>query len=153
MSDIALKKELNEKKTTKEGGIKFLFSMIVTLHFTNAEGNVTHDAFPVWFGMTRELFGMKYIPNFIHNLGKQYLLLTQEAKYSYRKNLYFGNEVRVLMWISSINSASFVLEAEFRNENNDLCAMGTQTIVFADANGKPQRLPKQMKSLLEGVMI
>lgn len=137
------------EKIKKPLKIKYTHTVRATLWHTNVEGTVSHDVFAMLFGMVRELFAMKYIPNFAKEMGKKYLLETKSAQYEFRKNFFFGDIIKIVMWIGEVRPASFTLKAEFRNEHNEVYATGEQKIVFANISGYPTKIPDRLKKILK----
>ena len=129
----------------------FEHEITVTFPMTNAEGNVSHYEYARLFGSVRELFGLTLLPGFKENVGKTFLLLTQDASYKYKKSLYFGDIVKVRMWISEVRAACFITKATFINGNGDLCAEGQQTIVYANQQGEVRRIPADLKMMLNAI--
>lgn len=138
----------------------FKHKLTVTLGDTNAEGTVSHDAFARFFGHVRELFGLHYIPGFAEAVAaKAYLLTTHITHYEFNISPKFGDQLTILVWVSSHSVASFVLSAAFLIENienneDQICATGYHEIVFSDpTTGKPQKLPTSFKELLNKLCI
>lgn len=125
------------------------YKTVVTFGDTNAEGNMGHDRYASLFGKARELLALEFIPNFKNEAGKIFLLKTRSANYDYRGDFFFGDRISVRMTVTQVNHASFSLKAEFVNEETDTVhAIGEQLIAYADMNGKPVGLPKELKNLL-----
>jgi len=121
----------------------------VTFCNTNAEGNMSHDEYARLFGVVRELMGLELIPGFKEEAGNGYLLKTKNAFYAYRRDFRFGDTICVRMGVAELTGASFTLQAEFVNAiGGDIHAVGRQQIVYADMEGRPRRLPEELKELL-----
>jgi acyl-CoA thioesterase FadM len=125
----------------------------VTYCLTNAEGNVDHDQYARLFAVTRELFGLDFIPRFKEEAGLLYLLKTRNASYEYRKDFVFGDVMKIRLWMKELTYASFALAAEFVNSLTDkVHATGQQQIVYTDLKGKPRRIPEDLRKLIAGAM-
>jgi acyl-CoA thioesterase FadM len=132
-----------------KGPMLYEHKTVVTFGDTNAEGNMGHDRYASLFGKARELLALEFIPNFKNEAGKTFLLKTRSANYDYRRDFFFGDRISVRMTVTEVNHASFSLKAEFVNEETDAVhAVGEQLIAYADMNGKPVKLPKELKDLL-----
>ena len=58
----------------------------------------------------------------------------------YKKPLFIGDEVRVVLWISELKNASATMRFEFYNQLNDIVAEGEQVGLFIKVDS--QRLHK-----------
>lgn len=58
----------------------------------------------------------------------------------YKKPLFLGDEVRVVLWISELKNASATMRFEFYNQLNDIVAEGEQVGLFIKVDS--QRLHK-----------
>jgi len=124
----------------------------VTFSLTNAEQNVGHDAYAKLFGETRELFGLDCFPNFAEDAGQKYLLKTKKANYEFYKDFFFGDTILIKMGIIEIKGASFVLKADFINdETKEVHATASQVIAYADMAGKAKRFPEEFKMFLQSI--
>jgi len=141
------------KIPSKDDPRVFKHTLTVTLSDTNAEGTVSHDAFARFFGHVRELFALHYIPGFAEAVAtRAYILTTHVTHYEFRMTPKFGDQLTIIMWISSYAAASFVLSAAFLIEGDEkrLCATAYHEIVFTDPKtGKPQKFPALFRELLE----
>jgi len=143
-----LVREAASRSVTSDGP-RYEHSVRVTFCQTNAEGNMSHDEYARLFGVVRELMGLDLIPGFKEEAGRRYLLKTKNASYQYRRDFYFGDTVQVRMGVAEVTGASFTMQAEFVNAAcGDIHAVGRQQIVYADMEGHPRRLPKELKELL-----
>lgn len=127
-------------------------SVRVTFSLTNAEQNVGHDAYARLFGETRELFGLDRFPNFGEEAGRKYLLKTKKANYHFYKDFFFGDTILIKMRITEIKGASFVLNADFINDDTkEIHASASQVIAYADMAGKVKRFPEEFKMFLKNI--
>jgi YbgC/YbaW family acyl-CoA thioester hydrolase len=133
-----------------ENGFKYEYEVRVTFCHTNAEGNVNHFEYPKLFGVCRELFGLDFIPNFATEAGHKYLLKTRSASYDYKKDFFFGDIMRIQLWVREMTHATLTLDAEFINAaTGEVHARGSQQIVYTDMTGKPRRIPEHLKELMQ----
>ncbi|MES0336855.1 MAG: KR domain-containing protein, partial [Candidatus Magnetobacterium sp. LHC-1] len=145
--------KLSEDKPGFEGCLFYDYKLRVTFGMTNAEGNVSHDIYASLFGSVRENLGLEYIPNFAKDVVSVYLLKTRNARYEYIKDLFFGDQVTVRMWVSEIKAYGFILESEYINVVTDeVHAIASQEIVYASRDGIPKELPIQFREILEGFL-
>jgi len=132
-----------------ENFLKYEHHHRVTFGDTNAEGNMSHDRYASLFGAIRELFALDFIPEFRESVGKVFLLKTKRASYEYEKDFFFGDRILIRMWVGEINHASFVMLAEYIHEESGAAhAKAEQLIVYTNMEGKPRRIPPELKELL-----
>lgn len=68
----------------------------------------------------------------------------------YRKPFFLINTVKIEVWISQMNNASFDLDFRFLNENNEVCTTASQTCLFIDRkNMRPIRLQDKYRMYFE----
>ena len=59
----------------------------------------------------------------------------------YKKPLFLGDEVRVVLWISELKNASATMRFEFYNQRNDIVAEGEQVGLFIKVDSqRPHKL-------------
>lgn len=134
-------------------GFKYEYEMRVTFCHTNAEGNVNHFDYPKLFGVCRELFALDFIPDFDKEVGRKFLLKTRKASYEYEKDFYFGDIMRIQLWVREMTHATITLDAEFINAaTGEVHARGSQQIVYTDMTGKPRRIPEHLKELMQAAL-
>lgn len=143
-------KEKPQEDNLVHGGKTFTHHLIITLGRTNAERNVYFNELNGIMGEVRDLFALSFIPNFKEAIGVQYMLITAETHGYYKKNLYFADEIDVVVSIGKILPTSVILKFEFINSNTgELHTEGEHVIVFSDINGRPQPFPPEFKALLQ----
>lgn len=125
----------------------FKHDLQITFSLTTQEMNVNHSKFPELFGVTRELFAIEYIPNFKNEVGIDYLLKTRNASYFYLKDFHFGDKMTIKMALTELTDVSYNLVAGFFC-GEELRTVGFQKIVYTDMEGKPIRMPKNLKHML-----
>lgn len=83
----------------------------------------------------------------------QQVIVHQEM--SYRKPLLLRIEpVIVEVWVSKIGNSSYTLAYNVLDENASLAAEASTTLACVDpSNGRPTRIPDELRSLLEGLRI
>ncbi|MBN1662416.1 MAG: thioesterase family protein [Deltaproteobacteria bacterium] len=155
-ADSAL--QLREADGDAEGrpaaGYKYEYETRVTFCLTNAEGNVSHDQYARLFGVVRELFGLDFIPGFAEEAGAKYLLKTRNAAYEYIKDFFFGDVMKIQLYVSELTGASFTLAADYIHAHTgEIHARGSQQIVYTDMTGRPRRIPDDLKTLIKSVMM
>ena len=69
---------------------------------------------------------------------------------NYRKPLFLGDTVRVVLWISELKRISARLQFQFFNQEGELVADGSQVAVFIRLpEQRPYRLPNEERILFE----
>ena len=69
-----------------------------------------------------------------------------ETSISYKKALYLGARVPGTIWFSKLGSASAVMSIEFRNQQGEIAAIGTQKGLFINLESKkPTRLTAEQR--------
>lgn len=126
----------------------FEHEKIVTFNLTTQEMNVSHSKFPELFGVTRELYGLKHIPNFKTEVGNNYLLKTRNCSFFYLKDFHFGDTMKIKMGMTELNDISYNLIAGFFC-GDELRTIGFQKIVYTDMEGKPVKMPVELKQMFE----
>ncbi|MCI1692752.1 acyl-CoA thioesterase [Aneurinibacillus aneurinilyticus] len=113
---------------------------------TNGTGHISNTTLPVWFEAAREpvyrLFNpsgdMRTFPLIIVNMNVDFL-----------RQIYFGWEVEVRIWVKRIGNSSFTLYEELYQEEQ-LCAKGSATYVYFDyENQKSQPISPEVRQKLE----
>lgn len=138
---------------TNDGFFKYEYKTRVTFCLTNVEGNVSHDQYARLFGVARELFGLDFIPRFAEEAGSKYLLKTRSAAYEYIKDFFFGDVMKIRLFVSELTGASFTLAADYVHaDTGEVHARGRQQIVYTDMTGRPRRIPDKLKTLIKSVM-
>jgi acyl-CoA thioesterase FadM len=147
---LALVNRSEDEKDSVRTPLYFEKEIVVTFCLTNAEKNVGHDAYARLFGEVRELFGLECIHGFAGDAGQKYLLKTKETIFKFKKDFYFGDKILVRMHVREVRGASFVLAALFINQaTGEVHAIGEHLIAYAGMDGRPQRLPQELKAVLE----
>ena len=68
----------------------------------------------------------------------------------YKKPLFLGDEVRVVLWISELKNASATMRFEFYNQLNDIVAEGEQVGLFITVDGqRPYKLSASERARFE----
>lgn len=129
---------------------RYITETRVTFGLTNGSGIVGHDRIANLFGTARELFGLSRIPGFAKDAGKKYLLKTCDADYCHEADFRFGDTIKTVIGVAEVNGASFKLQGRFINKRTGkICATALQTIAYTNMMGRPTRLPRWLKILLE----
>lgn len=132
-----------------ERGLFYEYFVRITLEETNIEGTVSHDQFARMFGKARELFALEGIPKFAAQMGRSFFLQTISASYNFKKNFKFGNTVITRVRLLKIGNSSLEIGAEFINaQTQEVHATGSQIIVCTNLNGKPIRIPDELRLIL-----
>lgn len=73
-----------------------------------------------------------------------------KTEISYKKPLFIGDVVRVVLWISELKNISANMSFRFYNQNNDLVAEGEQIGLFIDVKSqRPHKLFDQARARFE----
>ncbi len=68
----------------------------------------------------------------------------------YKKPLFIGDEVRVVLWISELKNASATMRFEFYNQLNDIVAEGEQVGLFIKVDSqRPHKLSASDRARFE----
>lgn len=68
----------------------------------------------------------------------------------YKKPLFLGDEVRVVLWISELKNASATMRFEFYNQLNDIVAEGEQVGLFIKVDSqRPHKLSASDRARFE----
>jgi len=77
-----------------------------------------------------------------------------QTSIKYKKPLFLSNKVKVELWLSKLNNASAIMEFNFWNEKNELCATAWQKGLFIDAKTmRPRRLTEKFRHAFEKFLI
>ncbi|MFA5358266.1 MAG: thioesterase family protein [Patescibacteria group bacterium] len=136
----------------------------VTESLATSNGWMAHSSYAILMGKARELMAVELWPGFKENaalmISRQkntdngFTLLTHKAVYRMIKPFFVDDEVIVSLNVSSVNHLSFTLFAEFINSvNQEVCATGTMSIVYASLDGRPRRLPEDIREILLSVCV
>ncbi|MEW8683443.1 MAG: thioesterase family protein [Candidatus Thiodiazotropha endolucinida] len=87
----------------------------------------------------------------IHEIkAKGFVPAIVRTEINYKKPLFIGDEVRVVLWISELKSASANMSFKFYNQHDELVATGKQAGLFISLeNQRPYRLSKNDRALFE----
>ena len=138
--------------TESKSSAKYVLTVTKTICFgrTTYFGTVSSFEYANIFGEVREVFGLTCIPQFKKDVGKKFILSTNEANYSIIKHFKFGDKIKTKMWVESSGGASFILRAEFWNGRH-FCGTATQRIGYCDLRTGQLRLPIGLKKQLKMV--
>ncbi len=122
-----------KKGETQACKAKFACTFPVEICFgrTSFTGKMGAFEYANIFGEIRERFGLKCIPGFKEEAGKEFILATNEASYNIVSNAQFGDNIKVCIWVEKFSNASFILRAEFFNKGH-LCCVGMQRIGYVN---------------------
>lgn len=68
----------------------------------------------------------------------------------YKQPLFLGDRVRAEVWVSELRRASARLEFRFYNDENALCASGSQRGLFVHRESmRPYRMPREFRAAFE----
>ena len=73
---------------------------------------------------------------------------------TYKQPIFYGDKIKVEVWLSKLNAASAIIEFRFIKNNGILAAVGNQKGLFiTGSTGKPYRLPNTDRKLFEEYLI
>jgi acyl-CoA thioester hydrolase len=73
---------------------------------------------------------------------------------TYKKPIFYGDKIKVEVWISKLNAASAIIEFRFYKNGETLAATGNQKGLFINGDsGTPIRLPIEDRKLFEQYVI
>lgn len=77
-----------------------------------------------------------------------------ETSIKYKKPFFLNNSVTVEIWISKLNNASAIMNFQFLNEKNEVCAIAQQKGLFIDRKTmRPVRLTEEHRHAFEKYLI
>ena len=116
----------------------------------DAGQHVSNIAYIRWMEIVRlEFLARIGLP--VHEIrDRGFMPVLTSTEIRYRKPLFIGDEVRIVMWLSDLRSASAKMSFEFYNQKGDVVATGEQAGLFVDVEShRPHRLKEQERSLFE----
>ncbi|GEM_PF-3876630 len=125
---------------------EFSADFTVFLSRTNAERNMYQSEFLSILEEARELFVLKYLPQYKNqNFFVQGKILTRTS-FRYIKNFYFGDTVKVTLKIKETTEEYFIFETRFF-EGDQLHSIGQQKIFFT----KQKNIPEYFDNTQSGI--
>jgi acyl-CoA thioester hydrolase len=87
----------------------------------------------------------------IHKIkAKGFVPALVRTEINYKKPLFIGDEVKVVLWLSELRSASANMSFEFYNQHGELVATGEQAGLFIGLeNQRPHKLSEEDKKRFE----
>lgn len=127
-------------------GEKFRHREFVGIGETNMEGNVYWATYFDWLGKAREVFLLSLIPNFAELFSSGLRIMTHETSIKHISSAFFAEQIILELSLSEIKGVSAKIMVDFIKEaSGEKIAEGWQTVVFADAQGKPAPIPQNIK--------
>ncbi len=124
---------------------EFVFEKTVYLSDTNAFGNAYFSKYFEWQGMAREAFFRKIMPNPNFLMESGINLITKKAAIDYKHEVFLYDDIEIGLKVGAVKQASSDLIFSYMKKKDGLViAMGYQTVVFADKNGKMIKIPAEI---------
>jgi acyl-CoA thioester hydrolase len=113
---------------------------------TDGVGHINNTSIPVWFEAGRnELFKL-FTPDDSFVNWKMIIL---NMNVDYLRQIYFGRDVEIYVWVKKIGNSSLVLYEEI-HQDGQICAKDTVTYVnFNLKTQKSEPIPDEIRSVLE----
>ena len=119
----------------------------------DAGQHVSNIAYVQWMEVAR-LKLLEEIGLPIHEIkAKGFVPALVRTEINYRKPLFIGDEVRVVLWLSELKGASAKMSFEFYNQLHELVATGEQAGLFIRLeNQRPHRLSENDRARFEAYL-
>jgi len=77
-----------------------------------------------------------------------------DTRISYKKPLFLGDTIAASIWVSKLKGASAEMSFEFRNQHNEVAAVGTQRGLFVNlSTQKPRRIDPEDRERFSSYLI
>jgi acyl-CoA thioester hydrolase len=134
---------------------KLIFEEKIYTYHIDFVGHVNNIVYIQWLENGRlklmEAIGLPPT-NLAKNDGVFPILVQSSIKY--KKPLFLNNKVIIELWLSQLNNASAIMEFNFLNEKNELCATAQQKGLFIDSKTmRPRRLTEKFRHAFEKFLI
>lgn len=127
-------------------GQKFKYVLVVSIGDTNMEGNVYWTNYFEWFGKAREAFLISVFPEFLKMFSSGARLLTHETNIRHISSAFFTEEIVLEISVGEMRKTSAKVLVDFiKKSTGEKIAEGWQTIVFANAEGRPAPIPSELR--------
>ncbi len=134
---------------------KLIFDEKIYTYHIDFVGHVNNIIYIQWMenGRMRLLEAMGIPPVELATEDGVVPILT-ETSIKYKRPFFLNNSVKVELWISKLNNASAIMQFQFLNEKNELCATGQQKGLFINRKTmRPARLKKKYREAFERFLI
>lgn len=112
---------------------------------TDMIGHINNTTLPVWFEAARNPIFSMFTPD--HDCKKWKMVIVKTAL-EFKKQIYFGKDVTILIWVKTIGNSSLELHEELY-QNDELCAKNAVIYVNFDLNKqKSERIPEDIRNEL-----
>lgn len=129
---------------------KIEYSKPIYTYEIDAGQHASNIAYIQWMEVARlKLLEEVGLP--IHEIkSKGFVPALVRTEIDYKKPLFIGDEVRVVMWLSELRSMSANMHFEFYNQHNQLVATGEQAGLFIGLEKqRPHKLSEQDRERFE----
>jgi len=124
---------------------EFIFEKTIYLCDTNAFGNAYFSKYFEWQGMAREAFFRVIMPDPFYLMNTGTKLITKRAAVEYKHEVYLYDDIEIGIKVGAVKPASSDLIFNYRRKRDKLLfAVGYQSILFADKEGRPIKIPKEI---------
>ena len=128
---------------------KFNFSVKVYYEDTDAGGVVYYANYLKFLERARSeaIYSLDYTnSSLLEKFGV--LLIVKSCNIEYKKPAKFEDKLEVISEVQSFTKTSFLMKQSILR-NNELLTLAELHLVFVDKNGKPIRIPDELKKKLE----
>ncbi|MCX5749804.1 MAG: hypothetical protein NTZ10_06140 [Candidatus Saganbacteria bacterium] len=95
--------------------------------------------------MAREAFFRVIMPDPFYLMNTGTKLITKRAAVEYKHEVYLYDDIEIGIKVGAVKPASSELIFNYRRKKDNLLfALGYQAILFADKNGEPIKIPKEI---------
>ncbi|MBW9276021.1 MAG: acyl-CoA thioesterase [Candidatus Thiodiazotropha sp. (ex. Lucinisca nassula)] len=129
---------------------KIEYTKTIYTYEIDASQHASNIAYIQWMEVARlRLLEKVGLP--IHEIkSKGFVPALVRTNISYKKPLFIGDEVRVVLWLSELRSMSANMSFEFYNQHNQLVATGEQAGLFISLEKqRPHKLSQQDRKRFE----
>lgn len=112
---------------------------------TDAVGHINNTTLPVWFEAARNPLFSLFTPD--HDFDKWKMVIVKTTL-EFVKQIYFGRDVEVRIWVKKIGNSSLELHEELY-QDGALCAINTAVYVNYDLTSqKSETIPENIREEL-----
>lgn len=113
---------------------------------TDGVGHINNTTLPAWFEAARNPLFSLFTPD--HDFAKWKMVIVKTTL-EFVKQIYFGTDVEVRVWVKRIGNSSLELYEELY-QNGEVCAKNAVTYVnYNLAEQKSEKIPEAIRTELE----
>lgn len=113
---------------------------------TDGVGHINNTTLPVWFEAARNPLFALFTPD--HDFAKWKMVIVKTTL-EFISQIYFGQDVKIKVWIKKIGNSSLELYEEL-HQNGNLCARNIAVYVNYDLQAqKSEKIPEEIRDELK----